>query len=212
MEFKNSMSLSVYHWKYAERSNAELERRAAVKEEELKKIFNATNFRPTSDSIRVAVLGCADARFVPAHKKIFENLLARKIEMTTFDITAEHLKNEEGIIEHDLTIPLPNPPYDITFGHVVLKFIETEKQWDVILNSYDALAENGIAIHVFDAEDVTTTSVRQADGYFSVPLARWEKQLTERGIKFQELHWDITLEEIPIPIRGLKGGALVLIK
>lgn len=206
------MSLSTYHQNYADRNDAELERRAIVKERELKKIFEATKFHPSSTPVRIAILGCADARFVPAHKKIFEKLLEQSVDMTTFDISIEHLKNETKVVAHDITTPIPNPPYDITFGHVVLKFIETEKQWDVILNSYEALSKNGIAIHVFDAEDVTTNEVRQADGYFSVPLERWTKQLTEQGIQFQEMHWELTIEDMPIPIRGLKGGALVLLK
>jgi len=82
----------------------------------------------------------------------------------------------------------------------------------VLKNSYDALRAGGIAIHVFDEEDVTTDSVRQADGYFSVPMEKWKKLLMENKIKFHEMRWSITLENIPIPIRGLQGGVLVLIK
>ncbi|HBO73690.1 MAG TPA: hypothetical protein DD653_03245 [Marinilabiliales bacterium] len=206
------MPLSEYHNKYIKRTDEELQRRISVKEEELRKIFSELSYKPTSSKVRVAVLGCADRRFVKGHKDIFEKLLSNPVVLTTFDITTDHLQDAEGAVQHDITEPLPNPPYDITFGHVVLKFIETEKQWAVLKNSYNALCAGGIAIHVFDEEDVTTDSVRQTDGYFSVPMERWKKLLTENKIKFHEMRWSMTLENIPIPIRGLRGGVLVLIK
>ena len=185
--------------------------RAEVKEKELAFIFEALRFHCEEQTPRVGILGCADVRHIDAHKHIFKKLLQKEIEMTTVDVTIEHLKGEPNVIEHDLALPLPNPPYDILFGHVVLKFLETEKQWDAIQHAYDALRENGIAIFVFDEEDVATAADRQADGLFSVPLARWEKKLTDRDIQFQELHWNFETQT-PNMIRGLKGGALVLIK
>lgn len=206
------MVLSPYHQKYGQRSDEELQRRADVKEQELKKVFEATKYKPAFEPVRVAILGCADRRFVHHHKRIFLKLLRKPVELTTFDITIEHLQDEEGVVQHDCTLPLPNPPYDITFGHVLLKFIETEKQWDILKNSCDSLRSPGLAIHVFDEEDVTITSLRLPDGYFSVPLERWKKKLAENGIKFFELRWNIVFEHMPIPIRGIKGGALVLMK
>ncbi|OGH69097.1 MAG: hypothetical protein A3I29_04540 [Candidatus Magasanikbacteria bacterium RIFCSPLOWO2_02_FULL_44_11] len=204
--------LSTYHSKYSERTRDEIKRRSAVKEEELKRIFNEINFATTSDPVRVAVLGCADTRFVPKHKEIFEKIFNRSVELTTFDISQEHLKDQPGFIQHDCTLPLPNQPYDITFGHVLLKFIETEKQWDIIKNSYDGLISPGLAIHIFDEEDVTTKETKQKDGYWSLPLERWAEELKKKNMKYKILNWSISLEGVPIPIRGLKGGALVLIK
>ena len=185
--------------------------RAELKEKELQTVFSETHFSTPVATPRVGILGCADARHVFAHKRIFETLLGTEIEMTTFDVTIEHLTGEPNCIQHDLTLPLPNPPYDVLFGHVVLKFIETEKQWNVLQYAFEALRENGIAIFVFDEEDKTTKDVHQTDGHFSVPLERWEKQLTENRMPFQELHWNFENEK-PNMIRGLKGGALVLIK
>ncbi|HBK33769.1 TPA: hypothetical protein DEP34_03315 [Candidatus Uhrbacteria bacterium] len=206
------MTLMPYHQKYRLRSDEEIHRRADVKEEELRRIFEAMNYKPTDNLIRVAVLGCVDPRMVSHHKRMFEKLLGKPVELTTFDITIEHLQGEAGIVEHDCTFPIPHPPYHITFGHVLLKFIETEKQWDVIKNSYEALMSDGLAIHVYDEEDVTTTAVKQVDGGWPVPLTRWKKKLEETGVTFQDLRWEIALEQIPIPIRGLKGGALVIKK
>ncbi len=207
-----NMTLSTYHANHAGRSDEELERRAGVKEEELKKIFAAIPFQPAAGTVRIAVIGCVDARYVAHHKRIFEKLLQMPVELTTFDITVEHLQGADGIAEHDVTMPLPNGPYDITFGHVLLKFIETEKQWDALLCSYQALRAPGLAIHVFDDEDITTTTVLQKDGRYSVPLEWWKKKLEEQKILYKELHWDMQLPYLPIGIRGLKGGALVLVK
>lgn len=201
-----------YHEKYRLRSDEEIQRRADVKEEELRRIFEAMDYKPVDDLIRVAVLGCVDPRLVAHHKRIFEKLLKKSVELTTFDITIEHLQGEPGVREHDCTLPLPHPPYHITFGHVLLKFIETEKQWDVLKNSYEALVPGGLAIHVYDEEDIKTTTVKQIDGGWPVPLERWMKKLEEENIPFENVPWEITLEHLPIPIRGLEGGALVLKK
>lgn len=137
-----SKRLSDYHRKYRERSD-----------EELRRVFEATPFQTPPHLVRIAVLECADARFVLHHKRMFEMQLNAPVDMTTFDIAAGHLQDEKGFVRHDVTLPLPDPPYDIVFSHVLLKFIETEKQWDVIRHSFDALRSPGLVIHVFDEED-----------------------------------------------------------
>lgn len=206
------MPLSPYHQHYAERSDEELNHRALVKKQELKKTFGELEYTPVHSPVRIAVLGCADKRFVVLHKEIFEELLQRPVELTTFDITTEHLEGEKGVMRHDCSLPLPNPPYDIMFGHVLLKFVETEKQWNVIRNSFDALCAPGLAIHVFDEEDITTTSVKQRDGYFSVPLERWKQKLNEEKIDFVILRWSMNPGTVQFLMRSIKGGALVLVK
>lgn len=206
------MAISNYHQKHISRSDGETERRALVKEMELKKIFEVTAFRPTSDTVKIAVLGCADKRFVKYHKSIFEKLLGKPVDMVTFDITTEHLVGEENVVQHDITTPLLDQPYDITFGHVVLKFIETEKQWFAIKSAYDALRSPGLGIFVYDLEDVNTKTPLQADGYYSVPLDDYKQKLDDEGIKYKDLQWKLEIPKMPIPIRGLEGGALVVIK
>lgn len=206
------MALSNYHQKFLKRSDEESQRRSFVKELELQKILSETGYQPGFDVLRVAVLGCGDKRFAKHHKAIFEKLFKKPVEMITFDITIEHLEGEADIIQHDITTPIPNGPFDITFGHVVLKFIPTEKQLSVIQNAYNALRAPGLGIFVFDLEDVTTQTPLQADGYFSMPIETYKQELSKRGIKFKDLRWDIALDNVPIPIRGLKGGALVIEK
>jgi hypothetical protein len=206
------MAISDYHKKHMSRSDEETERRVFVKELELKRILEETGFQPQTEPVKVAVLGCADKRFVAVHKQIFGKLFNKPVEQTTFDITIEHLEGAENVAQHDITTPIPNPPYDITFGHVVLKFIESKKQYQVIRNAYDALRSPGLGIFVYDLEDITTKTPLQADGYYSVPLEQYKAQLDREGIKYRDLKWKFELEKMPIPIRGLEGGALVIVK
>lgn len=206
------MAIFDYHKKHINRSDEETNRRIFVKELELKKILSETGYKPGFDTVRIAILGCADKRFVKQHKLIFEKVLQKPVELITFDISIEHLEGEENVIQHDITTLIPNAPFDITFGHIVLKFIEIEKQWDVIKNAYNVLRSPGLGIFVFDVEDVTTENPIQADGYFSVPIETYKQKLTEENIKFKDLRWDIILDKVPIPIRGLKGGALIIEK
>lgn len=193
------MTLSPYHQKYADKSDEEIRKRANAKKQELDAIFNEVPLNTTSDPARVAVLGCGDKRFVAHHKRIFEHVLKESVEVTTFDITIEHLRGEQGVIQYDCTKPLPNPPYDITYGHVLLKFIETEKQFDVLKNSFDALKVGGVAIHVFDWEEIRAEGEKLSDGLWAVPLERWKKQLEALNIAYKE-----------IPLKY--GPALVLLR
>ncbi|NTW13886.1 MAG: hypothetical protein HGA31_02550 [Candidatus Moranbacteria bacterium] len=193
------MTLSRYHEKYAGYSDEEILRRADEKEAELKAIFERTPLKSEGEVVRVAVMGSGDRRFVSHHERIFSELLGKPVEVTTFDITTEHLEGEDRIIAHDCTKSLTGGPFDITYAHVLLKFIETEKQWDVMMNSYNALKEGGLAIHVFDSSDYGTEGRLQPDGYFSVPLSEYENRMKPLDMNFVE-----------VPVRY--GKALVLVK
>jgi len=181
------MSLSGYHQKYLDQPDEEIQNRVTEKDAELQIIFSHVQLATESTIIRVAVLGCGDKRFTPAHKVLFEKYTKKPVELITFDITIEHLQGEEHIFEYDCALPLPNPPYDITFGHVVLRFLETEKQWDLLKNSYDALKEGGMAIHIIDKMDYGTKDTHLPNGLYSVPLTRWKEQLEKEGIEYKEL-------------------------
>jgi hypothetical protein len=163
---------------------AEIANRAAVKDEELSAIFAAVEPPPVMKPVHIAVLGCGDRRLVAHHRMMFEKHMRRPVEITTFDITIEHLEGESGVVRHDCATPLPNPPYDITYAHVLLKFIETGKQWDVIKNSCKVLRPGGLAIHVLDRIDYETKEVRLKDGLYAVPLGDHIRQLTDHGYKF----------------------------
>lgn len=193
------MTLSQYHQKYADYSDEEIQKRADTKEKELKNIFEKIALKTEGEIVRLAVMGSGDKRFVGHHKRIFEKFVNKPVEVTTFDITVDHLDGESNIIQHDCTLPLPGAPYDIIYAHVLLKFIETERQWNLIQNSYDASKPGGIAIHVLDEGDYTTKEAKLSDGYFSVPLKKWKQKLNEARVEYFE-----------IPIKY--GIAIVLIK
>lgn len=193
------MKLSQYHQKYADYSEEEMQKRVNEKEAELESIFNNISLCTKSEIVKLAVMGSGDKRFVKHHQRIFEKFVQKPVEVTTFDITVDHLEGEDNINQHDCTMPLPNVPYDITYAHVLLKFIETEKQWDLIMNSYNALRDGGLAIHVFDKSDYETSKATQEDGYYSVALNRWKEKLEKEKIKF-----------IEVPVKY--GKALVLTK
>ena len=181
------MTLSTYHQKYVDQSDEEIQRKADAKEQELASIFQEVSLNADSDLARLAVLGCGDKRLTAHHKRIFENVLKRNVEVTTFDISIDHLAGESNVFQHDCTLPLPNPPYDITYAHVLLKFLEAEKQFDLLKNSFDALKPGGIAIHVFDEEEVKAISPKLPDGLWAVPLEKWKQKLTELGIEYKEI-------------------------
>ena len=170
------MALSEYHKKYIHKPDGEIAQRVNAKKQELARIFQKVPLKWKQGPLKLAVLGCGDKRFVAQHKKIFRQVLKRAVEVTTFDITVDHLAGESNVFQHDCTLPLPHAPYDITYGHVLLKFIKTEKQFAVLKNSFDALKVGGLAIHVLNTEDYETTSQKLPDGLWSVPLKRWEKK------------------------------------
>ncbi len=181
------MTLSTYHQKYVDQSDEEIRRKADAKEQELSSIFNEVSLNTDSDPVRLAVMGSGDKRFIAHHKRIFEQVLKRNVDVTTFDITIDHLAGESNAFQHDCTLPLPNPPYDITYAHVLLKFIEVEKQFDLLKNSFDSLKSGGMAIHVLDKEDYESTGPKLPDGLWAVPLDQWKQKLTELGVEYKEI-------------------------
>lgn len=182
------MALSKYHQKYANQPDAEIQNRANEKRQELSAVFGQAQLKTTGKPARIAVIGCGDKRFIKHHKEIFESFIKRPVrKIITFDITIDHLAGEENVIQHDCTLPLPNGPFDITYAHVLLRFIETDKQWDLITNSVNALKSGGLAIHLLDKEDYETKEAKLSNGLFSVPLDRWKTKLDELGIEYKEV-------------------------
>lgn len=186
------MNLSPYHQKQADLSDNEISNRVKAKEQELSHVFAIAKPHFNKEQIKIAILGCGDKRYVKAHQELFTTLLHKKIELITFDISIDHLRDEEGVVEHDCTLPLLNPPYDITYAHVLLKFIDKAHHWDLLKNSYDALENGGMAIHILDTGDFTGDDA-------PVPLEILKSQLTNDSIRFVE-----------IPVEY--GEALVLLK
>lgn len=181
------MTLSLYHQKQSNQPDSEIQNRANEKKEELSAIFGQVQLKTVADPTRVAIIGCADKRYIKHHKEIFENFIKRPVEIITFDIAIDHLAGEENVIQHDCTLPLPNGPFDITYAHVFLRFIETDKQWDVIRNSVEALKQGGLAIHLLNAEDYETKEPKLPNGLFSVPLDIWKAKLDKLNLEHKEV-------------------------
>ena len=182
------MTLNTYHQSYALISDTEIEKRSQTKEAELAIMFSRINPLLTKIPIKIAVLGCADARMVKRNQMMFERLFKHEVEIFTLDIKIEHLKGEQNIIEHDCLLPIPNGPYDVCYSHVLLKFIVPEKQFDVILNSYQVLTDGGMAIHVLDGNDYEIMGENEKEGFYSVDLAFLENELLKNKLKFKFIH------------------------
>lgn len=172
------MAISQYHQQYIDQSDDEIQKKADVKEAELDAIFQKVNLATTNETAKVAVLGCGDKRLIEHHHRLFSKFLNKPVDLYTFDVEIEHMQGEKNVILHDCTLPLPNPPYDITYGHVVLKFVPREKQYDLIRASYDALNPGGLAIHVLDEGDYKNGEV---------PLEDYKSKLRAEGINFIEV-------------------------
>ena len=69
----------------------------------------------------------------------------------------------------------------------MLRFVETEKQWNFIQNSYDVLKTGGLAIHLLDKDDYEIKTPLLPNGLFSVPIDKWKNKLTELGIEYSEI-------------------------
>jgi hypothetical protein len=125
--------------------------------------------------------------------------MRKAVDMVTFDITVEHLAGANGVVQHDVTLPIPKQPYDVAYSDLLLRFIETDKQWDALKNSYDLLRAPGVAVHVLNKEELASETAQMPDGFFAVPLERWKERMDENGIRYQEL--DVVIEGIePEPI------------
>lgn len=75
------MSLTKYHEKYSERSDAEMAKRILAKKLFLKQIFEKLSFVPKREEVRAAILGCGEKRFVKAHKILLEELLEKPVQV-----------------------------------------------------------------------------------------------------------------------------------
>ncbi|MDD4628646.1 MAG: hypothetical protein PHE68_04625 [Candidatus Peribacteraceae bacterium] len=176
------MTLSPYHQQQKALSDEEILKRIAAKEEELQAVLKKEPLHFKTSPIRIAVLGCGDRRYIHLHRVLFEKFLQKPVHVVTFDIVIEHLKSEDGIVQHDCVEPLPGGPFVLVYSHVLLKFIETAKQWDVLFNSYQALSPGGLAVHVMDREEIDDSSSVPSNGFSPVPLSQWRKMLDASAI------------------------------
>jgi hypothetical protein len=181
------MNLGQYRERRSSLSDSEIEKHLRIKEDELESVVRASGIRFRQPMIRVAVLGCADRRSIAGHRDIFRRVLGGPVDLVTFDITVEHLASGEGVVQHDCTVPLPDAPYDLAYGHILLKFMPPDKQWQVLLRSYEALRSGGVALHFMHESGHSQPSDMLPDGFYQVPLREFEEALTAEGVEFHEL-------------------------
>lgn len=182
--------ISEYHAKYQSKSDDEIVKRAREKFNELARVFSAAPLDTQSNPVEIAVMGCGDKRFIAHHKDMFARILARDVRVTTFDIEVNHLAGEENVVEHDCSTPLPGGPYDITFGHVVLPFLEPGKQLGMISAGYNALKPGGIQSQVLDPMNYDEES-ETLPGLHKVDLKKLKDKVEELGGRVIEVGLDI---------------------
>lgn len=157
--------LEEHYKEYANQPDSWVSNMKKVKKEIIENIFKNIKSTPKTNSIKVAVLGASDKRYIKIHKDLFTEITKKDIQMTTFDIDTKHLEGEEGIIYHDITKPFPQSNFDIIFSHALLKFIEPEKQAEVIRNSYNSLNKQGFTMHILHSPELKETKELRAWQY-----------------------------------------------
>jgi len=86
------MALSDYHFKYTKEPPERIDSRLRTKQHELIQVMEWLGTSFDHEPVSIAVLGCADRRQVNGHIMIFEEVLQKHVDITTFDITIEHLE------------------------------------------------------------------------------------------------------------------------
>ena len=179
------MGLSDYHQKQRRLSDQEIERRLNVKSDELAAVFSRVAQPVVSGRpVRVGVLGCADIRYVSGHQKLFASILGLPIDLTTFDITVDHLAGAPGVVQHDCTLPLPDGPFDVLLAHVLLKFLDADGQLALVQNGLHALNPGGVFILVNDQEELTygLIDVKNIKQVVEQSHAAWVESATKYGV------------------------------
>lgn len=201
--------------KYANRTHEEIEFRTQIKKQELDAAF--AKFPPAikKDRLEIAVLGCPDPRMISPYSVMFEKSFNKPCSIVIFDKVTDHLKGMPTVVQHDATNPLPSGPFDVVYSHDLLRFVSKDKQFSVLENSFNALASEGMAIHVLDDEEILSKEDRLSDGWYSVDLNNLKNKLKEKNIFFTEVAYNVAggLEsKFQTKVRAIRGVILILHK
>ncbi len=172
--------LQAHYREYASQPDAWVSNMAITKESIVRYVLAATEYQPPIEPVRIAVLGASDKRYLPIHEQIFRHLLQRDVHVTTLDIDIEHLARQQGTVEHDVTQSFPMSPYNVVFSHELMKFLTAEEQLQAMKNSYAALADNGLAMHIMHAPSIKGTAELKAWQYRVNPDALLERLHEEK--------------------------------
>lgn len=181
--------LEAHYAEYAGQPDSWVRNMEGTKKSIFMHVLESMGFSITSDTVKVAILGASDERYIPIHQRILEEVLGKTVQMTTLDIDIKHLGNGKGVVQHDVTQPFPNTPYDIVLSHALMKFLSPDEQFQVIKNSYDALSENGLTMHIMHPPELEGTSELRSWQHRVNPNSLVEK-LKEIGIPAEILHFE----------------------
>lgn len=155
--------LKNHYKEYASQPDEWVENMEATKRSIVEQVLEIMKFETNTDPIKIAVLGASDKRYISIHQRVFENAVQREIQMSTLDIDTNHLGGtSDDVVLHDVTKPFPDAPYAIIFSHELMKFLTPEEQLHSIENSYQALAQNGLAMHILHEPSIKGTSELRA--------------------------------------------------
>lgn len=177
--------MKAHYIEYASQPDEWVANMEITKKSIVRKVLETAGFQ-SAESVKAVVLGASDKRYIPIHQRIFENLLQKTVDMATFDIDTEHLGRQRGVVEHDVRESFPNVPWGIIFSHELMKFLVPEDQLLTIKNSYDALADNGLAMHIVHSPSIKGTAELREWQHRVDPDALLE-QLKKEGIPAKKL-------------------------
>ena len=150
--------LQQHYLEYAAQSDDWVENMAVTKKSIVAQVIKASKFSPISEPVKVAVLGASDPRYIKIHKRLFEEILRKKIELITLDLDTVHLGGKSAsVMQWDVTKKFP-ASFDVIFSHELMKFLTPSEQIATIINSFNALNRAGIAMHIIHEPSIKGTS------------------------------------------------------
>lgn len=183
----SSKILADHYSEYAAQSDAWVANMKRTKLSIVEHVLRYAHFKPENTCLRIVVLGASDKRYIPIHEKVFSESTNKEIALVTFDLDPNHLGGtSSSVIHHDVTQAFPGEPFDIVFSHELMKFLTSEEQLKTMVNSYQALCQGGIAMHVIHEPSIKGTQELRSWQYRVDPDALL-KQLKERKIPVQKL-------------------------
>lgn len=183
-------TLAAHYAEYASQPDEWVNNMEKTKRSIVEQVLRSAHFEAGGETIKVVVLGASDKRYIPIHQRVFRDAFRRTIDMKTFDIDTEHLGGESlNEVTHDVTQPFPDAPYSIVFSHELMKFLTPEEQLTTIKQSYAALDENGLAMHILHEPSIKGTSELR-EWQNRVNTNELVKQLQEVGIPATKIVFD----------------------
>ena len=183
-------TLAAHYAEYASQSDEWVNNMEKTKRSIVEQVLRVANFKAGGEPVKVVVLGASDKRYIPIHQRVFRDAVKQAISMKTFDVDTEHLGGESlSEVTHDVTHPFPDAPYAIVFSHELMKFLTSEEQLATIKQSYTALDEKGLAMHILHEPSIKGTSELR-DWQHRVNPDELIKQLQEAGIPATKIVFD----------------------